>query len=106
MDETSITTLGLEGYFWGLAYSMQWSLSQPQSRGSLLAKADLNASYFPKVDTLVHCFLAVAFLAAQSGCSRGPEHADLHKPNHIAIQADTYAIDEDALGTNLPEKYY
>jgi len=29
-----------------------------------------------------------------------------HKPNHIAIQTDTYAIDEDALGTNLPERYY
>jgi hypothetical protein len=52
VDETSITTLGLEGYFWGLAYSMQWSLSQPQSRGSLLAKADLNASYFLDLEHL------------------------------------------------------
>ena len=25
---------------------------------------------------------------------------------HIAIQTDTYAIDEDALGTNLPKHYY
>ena len=26
--------------------------------------------------------------------------------DHIAIHTDTYDIDEDALGTNLPKRYY
>jgi hypothetical protein len=29
-----------------------------------------------------------------------------HREAHIAIHTDTYDIDEDALGTNLPKHYY
>ena len=34
-------------------------------------------------------------------------HAE-HRPagDHIAIHTDTYDIAEDALGTNLPKRYY
>ena len=35
------------------------------------------------------------------------QHAE-HGPvgDHIAIHTETYDIDEDALGTNLPKRYY
>lgn len=35
-------------------------------------------------------------------------HIDMEdqKASHIAIHNETYDIDEAALGTNLPEKYY
>lgn len=29
-----------------------------------------------------------------------------HQDAHVAIHTDTYDIDEDALGTNLPKHYY
>lgn len=29
-----------------------------------------------------------------------------HRDAHIAIHTDTYDIDEDALGNNLPKNYY
>lgn len=29
-----------------------------------------------------------------------------HGEAHVAIHTDTYDIDEDALGTNLPKRYY
>jgi hypothetical protein len=32
------------------------------------------------------------------------EHGQLN--NHIAIHTETYDIDVDALGTNLPKRYY
>ncbi len=39
------------------------------------------------------------------------EHAssyaeDAHREEHIAIKTDTYAVDEAALGENLPKHYY
>lgn len=41
---------------------------------------------------------------ADAGPDIGPTH---HKvQDHIAIKTDTYAIDEDALGQNLPKHYY
>jgi hypothetical protein len=30
----------------------------------------------------------------------------LRSDSHIAIHTETYAIDEDALGTHLPKRYY
>lgn len=34
------------------------------------------------------------------------EAANAHHDAHIAIHTDTYDIDADALGTNLPKHYY
>ncbi|KAK4941425.1 hypothetical protein LTR10_018694 [Elasticomyces elasticus] len=36
----------------------------------------------------------------------GPDAGPIKEVDHVAIKTDTYAIDEDALGQNLPKHYY
>jgi hypothetical protein len=43
-----------------------------------------------------------------SGNGIREEHIEqsTHHQHHVAIHTDTYDIDEDALGNNLPKNYY